>query len=234
LASRTENRSPAAVRVVERRLKRWFGARPRLVIGIACGLVAGVAAPDSIEPALRAVIGWDVGVATFLALILLMASRATTETMQFHAAVEDEARWAFLGLMAAAALFSLFELVGPLHQARSASSGLSVELTILAGVTLLLSWLFTHTMFAVHYAHAYYGDRAAKRPQGLQFPGNPGDPDYWDFLYFSFIIGMTCQTADIQVATQPWRRLALAHGLLAFLFNAVVLALCINLLAGLL
>jgi uncharacterized membrane protein len=154
--------------------------------------------------------------------------------MHRRAAAEDEARWAFLGLMAAAALFSLFELVGPLHQARSAAGRASVVLTLLAGATLLFSWVFTHTMFAVHYAHAFYADRARNLPPGLLFPGQPADPDYWDFLYFSFVVGMTCQTADVDIAAQHWRRLVLAHGVLAFLFNAVVLALCINLLAGLL
>jgi uncharacterized membrane protein len=109
-----------------------------------------------------------------------------------------------------------------------------VALTVLAGLTLLLSWLFTHTLFAVHYAHAFYTDQAADCPPGLMFPGKQEDPDYWDFLYFSFVIGMTSQTSDVQVSSRPWRRLALAHGLLSFLFNAVVLALCINLLAGLL
>ena len=101
-------------------------------------------------------------------------------------------------------------------------------------MTILLSWVFAHTAFAVHYAHDYYADRSAQVSPGLLFPGDAGDPDYWDFLYFSFVVGMTCQVSDVQVATQPWRRLVLAHGVIAFVFNTVVLALSINLLAGLL
>jgi len=95
-----------------------------------------------------------------------------------------------------------------------------------------LSWLFAHTVFAVHYADEYFIDLAENRPPGLNFPSEQDDPDYWDFLYFSFVIGMTAQVSDVQVLTQHWRRLVLAHGILSFLFNTVVLALSINLLAG--
>jgi uncharacterized membrane protein len=145
---------------------------------------------------------------------------------------EDATRWVFLGLMAGAAWFSMFALLGLLHEARGASGHVSVELTLLAGATILLSWLFAHTAFAVHYAHGFYADLAASRPPGLLFPGDHSEPDYWDFLYFSFVVGMTCQVSDVQVATRFWRRLVLAHGIVSFLFNTVVLALCINLLAG--
>lgn len=69
-------------------------------------------------------------------------------------------------------------------------------------------------------------------PTGLLFPGNPRKPDYWDFFYFSLVVGMTCQVSDVQVAGRLWRRLVLAHGVVAFLFNTVVLALSINLPAG--
>ena len=111
-----------------------------------------------------------------------------------------------------------------------------VMMTVLAGITVVLSWLFAHTIFAVHYAHDYYNDLAESRPPGLGFPKQNEeeheDPDYWDFLYFSFVVGMTAQVSDVLVLTQRWRRVVLAHGILSFLFNTVVLALSINLLAG--
>jgi uncharacterized membrane protein len=209
-------------------------ARPRLHIALAVGIAAALAAPGHVGATLRAVIGWDAGIATFLALALGMAATATQESMQRRAALEDQARWVFLGLMAAAALFSMFAVLDLMHEAHSAEGHLTVELSVLAGATILLSWSFAHTVFAVHYAHDYYGDVAVAMPPPLLFPGEQGDPDYWDFLYFSFVVGMTCQVSDVQVATQPWRRLVLAHGLLSFLYNTVVLALSINLLAGLL
>ena len=182
---------------------------------------------------MRAAVGWDCAIAVFLVLILNMAARATPATMRARAELEDQTRWAFLALMAAAAFFSMFAILGVLHQAHSAGGRLSGELAVFAGVTILLSWCFAHMVFAVHYAHEFYGDPATTAP-GLIFPGPRADPDYWDFLYFSFVVGMTCQVSDVQVASQPWRRLVLAHGVVSFLFNTVILALSINLMAGLL
>jgi len=208
-------------------LGRW-----RLFVAILIGVAAALLAPEWIRPMLRAVVGWDVGVVGYLVLMLIVAVRATPQSMRRRAPIEDATRWVFLTLMAGAAWFSMFALLGLLHEARSTSGHLSVELTVLAGGTILLSWLFAHTAFAVHYARDFYADIAAQRPPALLFPGGQAEPDYWDFLYFSFVVGMTCQVSDVQVATRFWRRLVLAHGIVSFLFNTVVLALCINLLAG--
>jgi uncharacterized membrane protein len=128
----------------------------------------------------------------------------------------------------------MFAILGPVHQAKNAAGGISLGLVLLGGATIVLSWLFAHTAFAVHYAHEYFADRGPRHEPGLIFPGRAKAPDYWDFLYFSFVVGMTCQVSDVQVATQSWRRLVLAHGVVSFLFNTVVLALSINLVAGLL
>jgi uncharacterized membrane protein len=204
--------------------------RHRLYVAIAAGIAIALLMPA--KPMRGAVIGWDAGVVLYLAQLFVMAARATPQSMSRRAQLEDATRWLFLALMAGAAWFSMFALLGLVREAREASGHLSIELTVLAGVTILLSWLFAHTAFAVHYAHEYYADRATKRPAGVIFPGDGRDPDYWDFLYFSFVVGMTCQVSDVQVASRVWRRLVLAHGVVAFLFNTVVLALSINLLAG--
>jgi len=223
----------AASSPAQRRLLRSpHRTRPRLFIAIAIAVAIATLTPGPIKPTLRAVIGWDVGIAFYLALVFAMAARATPQSMRRRAALEDATRWVFLALMAGAAWFSMFALLGVLHDARGAGGHLSLALTLLAGATILLSWIFAHTSFAVHYAHDFYGDIGAKRPPGLLFPGDAKEPDYWDFLYFSFVVGMTCQVSDVQVATRFWRRLVLAHSVVSFLFNTVVLALCINLLAG--
>ncbi len=207
-------------------------SRLRLLISVALGVAAAVLIEGQLQPMLRTVIGWDTGVVVYLILTLAMTVSATPQSMRRRAAVEDPTRWVFLALMAGAAWFSMFALLGILHEAHGASGHLSIELTLLAGATILLSWILAHTAFAVHYAHDFYADLGAKRPIGLLFPGGSKEPDYWDFLYFSFVVGMTCQVSDVQVATRFWRRLVLAHGVVSFLFNTVVLALCINLLAG--
>ena len=106
---------------------------------------------------------------------------------------------------------------------------------VLAGLTVVASWTLADTTFALHYAHHYYGDRPAAGAQqdrgGLTFPGEE-QSDYWDFLYFSFVIGMTCQVSDMQVTSRPMRRLTLVHGVLSFFFNILILALAVNLLAS--
>ena len=111
------------------------------------------------------------------------------------------------------------------------------EHLLLAAATVVSSWFLIHTVFTMHYAHAYYrdddDDPSTIGSGGLEFP-NEKEPDFLDFAYFSFVIGMTCQVSDVQISSQGIRRLALVHGLLSFLFNTVVLALAINLASGLL
>jgi uncharacterized membrane protein len=211
---------------------RHIHARPRLFAGLAVGIAVAALAPGHPGATLRAVIGWDCGVAVYLALTVTMTARATIASMRRRAAAEDEARWVFLCLMAGAAFFSMFAILGIMRAAKATGGDFMVIMTILAAVTVLLSWLLAHVSFAVHYAHGFFNDLGVNRSPGLAFPGERGDPDYWDFLYFSFVIGMTAQVSDVQVLTQPWRRLVLAHGIFSFLFNTVVLALSINLLAG--
>jgi uncharacterized membrane protein len=211
---------------------RHIRARPRLFVAIAVGLATAALVPGRPGTALRVVIGWDAAASVFLASVVAMAARATRESMRRRAALEDETRWVFLALMAAAAFFAMFAILGIMREAKAAGGTVMVLMTLLAGLTVVLSWLLAHTMFALHYAHGYFNDLAEDRPPGLAFPAEHDDPDYWDFLYFSFVIGMTAQVSDVQVLTQAWRRLVLAHGLLSFLFNTVVLALSINLLAG--
>src|SRR5262249_30681117 len=101
---------------------------------------------------------------------------------------------------------------------------------ILATLTILLSWAFTHTIFALHYAHEYYIENDG-RGGGLVFPGTE-EPDYWDFVYFSFVIGMTSQVSDVAVSCRPIRRTVAAHGAVSFVFNAALLALTVNIAAS--
>lgn len=105
----------------------------------------------------------------------------------------------------------------------------------LSGLTIVGSWLLVHTIFASHYARLYYQEGktlAECKDDGLDFPGDT-EPDYWDFLYFSFVIGMTSQVSDVAVRSRTLRRLSLLHGILSFFFNTSLLAMTINLVAGL-
>lgn len=108
---------------------------------------------------------------------------------------------------------------------------LSVILSIMG---MVLSWIMVHTIFTFHYAHMYYGEGKDDTPDSrpLDFPGEK-NPDYLDFAYFAFVIGMTFQVSDVEISSGKIRRTALAHGLLAFALNTFVVALTINLIAGL-
>lgn len=165
-----------------------------------------------------------------------MMATATTEKIRRRAQRQDEGILVIYILLIAAACVSLLAIVFMLKNGKDLSATLVTLHITLAGMTVVCSWLLIHTVFALHYAHRYYRDDS-KTPQedfveGLDFPGK-NQPDYWDFLYFSFVIGMTCQVSDVQVTSPSMRRLALLHGVLTFFFNTVILALSINIIAGL-
>jgi uncharacterized membrane protein len=226
----------AAFRSRFARRTRYLRAHPRLVLAALLGLLAYLVLPARLGEATRLLAAFDLAAIVFLAAIWTMMASATTAGMRRRAQLEDEGRYVVLALSAATAaailLAIVFELRG-IHGQPTAATDLHVALAL---VTILLAWLFMNTMFAMHYAHFFYGDTdagAKAETRGLAFPGG-AEPDYWDFLYFSFVIGMTFQVSDVQIESHRIRRTALAHGVLAFFFNVVVLALTINIIASLL
>jgi uncharacterized membrane protein len=223
-----------------RRLHRIIVARPRLFASVLVAFVVFVLLPATIATPIRFVVAWDCCAIAFMCLSLTMMA-SSPDRLRHRAQIEDSSQWAILGLMVAATLASLLSIGFVLHDAKQQSGWAAIEHVVLAGGTILLSWCFAHLLFAIHYAHAYYGDDPDDEDSsdgvavagGLAFPGEE-NPDYWDFLYFSFVVGMTCQVSDVQVTGRILRRLTLSHGIIAFLFNTVILALSINLAAGLL
>jgi len=140
----------------------------------------------------------------------------------------------FVVIAACAALFA----VGFLISVNKGQTGGHFTLhVLLALLTVIFSWLLVHTVFGLRYAHAFYGDSGEpgvnRHAAGLIFPGDR-PPDYFDFAYFSFVVGMTCQVSDVQIASRGMRRLTLAHSILSFGYNTVILALLINTVSGLL
>jgi uncharacterized membrane protein len=210
-----------------RRALRLVGIRPRLFISTAVGIAVGLLLPASLHAATRALIGWDIGVALYLVLAFRMMATARIDDMRRHAARQDVGRYALLILTAIAALASLGAILAELGGANKAPAHLG-----LAVLTILLSWMLTHTIFALHYAYEYY-DEEKHRGGGLNFPGDE-PPDYWDFLYFSLVIGMTSQVSDVAVTSNRVRRMVAGHGVVSFVFNATLLALTVNIAASLL
>lgn len=177
--------------------------------------------------------GWIAGVAFFLGTTALVIERITPRLMRQRARRQDTYSFVILIVVVAAALVSLVAL-GFMLQQKGGALGAGWRI-LLAGLAVICSWTLTHTIYALHYAHLYYGDDPARKGRqdrgGLKFP-HEGMPDFWDFLYFSFVVGMTCQVSDVQITGRHIRRLALAHGVLSFFFNTGILALAVNFIAG--
>ncbi|WP_445501949.1 DUF1345 domain-containing protein [Microvirga sp. G4-2] len=204
--------------------------RPRLLGSTLLAILVYVLLPEAWSVNTRLLMAWDIGVACYLVLAWAMAARSSTVQMQQRAAAEDEAAVVFLILTLGAAVVSLAAIAVELYGIHGAGNEEVFRLTI-AGITILCSWFFVHTIYAIHYAHEYYGDEGER--QGLAFPHND-KPDYWDFFYFSFNFGAAAQTSDVVIVSKRMRRLSLAHSILAFLFNTTILALAVNVGAGLL
>jgi uncharacterized membrane protein len=214
-----------------RHLRRW----PRLSLATLLAIALYFLLPAWLRVETRLLLAFDIAAAAFIAAIWIMMVEATPASLRRRARIEDEGRFTVLTSSATVALAVLLAVVFQLHNVKDSAPGQAALHVALAITTILLSWLFMNTMFALHYAHGYYGDDDAPGDEiagGLAFPGKR-PPDYWDFLYFSFVIGMTFQVSDVQIESHGLRRVALAHGALAFFFNVVILALTINIVAGL-
>ncbi|WP_051228722.1 DUF1345 domain-containing protein [Pleomorphomonas oryzae] len=205
--------------------------RPRLITGMVIGIIAGFISSIAFKGQIHLLIGWDTGIGFYLVTTWAMMIRSNVHQLRVRAARHDEGEWTIILLSIAASLSSLIAIVAELMRAH-ADDPLRAWRVAAAAVTILISWLFIHTIMAQHYAHDYYL-REGTGPR-LIFPDHIKEPDYWDFAYFSFTIGVAAQTADVAIATPRIRRVALAHSVLAFFFNTAILAMAINVGASLL
>jgi uncharacterized membrane protein len=216
------------------RRTRYLRQHKRLALSVLLGFFTYLLLPRSFGEGARLLVAFDLAAVVFLGAVWLMMARSTTAEMRRRSQIEDESRYVVLALSAAAAVAVLLAITSQLQEIRDQTSTTTALHVSLAAVTIVLAWFFMNTIFALHYAQFFYGDApGGGEARGLDFPGR-AEPDYWDFLYFSFVIGMTFQVSDVQIEDHHLRRLGLAHGVLAFLFNVVVLALIINIIAGLL
>jgi uncharacterized membrane protein len=209
------------------RIVRVVRARPRLFLTAVLGIVIGLALPSDWRTTTRLLIAWDSGVALYLVLAVAAMAKADVARIRRRAALLDEDRVPFHILTAAAALASLGAIVAELG---TKETGRDPAHLALAVVTIALSWAFIHTIFALHYAHEYYIE-SRYEDGGLAFPGKE-QPDYWDFVYFSIVIGMTSQVSDVAVTAKAIRRTVAVHGVISFFFNAALLALTVNIAAS--
>jgi uncharacterized membrane protein len=214
------------------RVLRSIRVRPRLAIATVVGLSVLLLLPRIVAGPTRALAAWDVGVGLYLALAWTMMSRGSVEKMRWRAQRQDDGALAVLALTVIASVASLAAIVLELIGIKNQPPTVQTLHVALAMGTILCSWCLVHTAFALHYAHEFYEDDKAPVHACLEFPGSE-QPDYIDFLYFSFVIGTTSQTADVNISSSKMRRFALAHGIIAFFFNTTLLALTVNIAAGL-
>lgn len=219
MAKKSKSIMPYPLRVIR--------ARPRLSISALIGVLIALLTPSGWDFAARILIGWNVGVWLYLILVVQLMAKTESHRIDARAATQDEGRFAILGLTVAAALATIgaifFEIAGAKNPGQHGN-------LLLAVLTILSSWFFIHTIFALHYAHEYYGEFGGKK-SGLKFPDDE-DPNYWDFVYFSFVIGMTAQVSDVAVSSKAIRQTVTAHSIISFLFNVSLLALTVNIAAN--
>lgn len=216
------------------RFYRHFAVRLRLYIAALVGLVVGLAVPGSLiaQPITRTLIGWNAGAILYLLLSAAMMAGATVNSMRTRARAQGEKRYVMVVLIIGSALATLGAIAAELSTASGLHGAEKVGHILLAGLTVVTTWLVIQVIFAINYAHVYY-QIAGDGPKGLIFPDDP-EPGYFDFFYASCIIGTSAQTADVSFNTTAARRIALAHSVLSFFFNTILLALTINVAATLL
>jgi uncharacterized membrane protein len=215
-----------------------FLARPTLLAAIVAGgatalLLAFVHTPIPLSG--RPLAAWDVFALVYLITTNWALRDDAPGDMARRAEATDDAKHFFLILCVLAAALSVWAVALECHEAKTAPDALKGVHIAFAMGTVALSWLFTHVVFAVHYAHEYYGADDKKGPRGgLKFPGNDKSPNWWDFFHFALVVGVAAQTADVQIESREIRRTVTWHGIVAFVFNTMIVALTVNLAAGLL
>lgn len=213
----------------ERSRIRHFKAHARLLIALAIGLAAG-ALFGHIDLATRIVLAWNIGVCAFLIPTWYMMLTTDEARLKRKAAEQDEPRTIILAITVAAVLASLGGVVAEIQFARTAAGQTAAVALLLSISTVVLSWLCMHTLFAIHYAHEFYGDhaRTGAVEGGLKFTGRQTRMGYGEFAYVAFCIGMTYQVSDFVTGSRKFRWLVTTHAGLSFFYNTFILALVIN------
>jgi uncharacterized membrane protein len=200
--------------------------RPRTFIALGIAIAAVFALPHALRMTTRLLTGWDIFAALYLVLVAVMMVNCGHQHIRRKAILQDDGRFLILLVTAFGAFASVAAIVLELGAAKGPMS------LALATITVSLSWALVHATFALHYAHDYY---RGPKPSGLQFPGGDSKQqpaDYWDFVYFSFVIGMTAQVSDVGITDKIIRRTATVHGIISFIFNTALVALMVNIAAS--
>jgi uncharacterized membrane protein len=206
----------------------------RVFFALLVILAVYVLFPFTVATRIRGIAAWDVGVLSFLLTTLQLFLTRDATQMPALAEAQEDGQWTIFWVAFFVSVVSFFVVTTEFAGVKELSGQQRTLRIAFVAATLFLSWLLTHVVFAVNYAHEWYeSDGAGGLRQGLEFPGDD-QPDYMDFLYFSMVLGMTFQVSDVQIKTHRLRRLALLHGLISFLYNTVIIALTVGIAASLL
>ena len=202
---------------------------PRLTAATLLGVAVGIFAPAATLTS-KFLLGWNAGVWLYLALTLWLVLRSKASDVKSTAEIEDENASMVLITVCIASIASLAAVTIELSGSKLSDDDRLMHYGF-TGLTVVGSWLMIGVIFSLHYARLFYNDEGTE--PALRFPEGELDPDYWDFMYFSFTLSVAVQTSDVGVATREMRKAVLAHSLLGFLFNTAVLGFSINIAAGL-
>lgn len=203
-----------------------FDASHRLNIALGVALVVFLVAPGAFTDPVHMTISWVAFALTILLLMWMSILIAHPRDLPKLSRIEDSSRVLILVFVLSAAIASLVAVASLLNAISDVNR---IQYIFLAMLAVASSWTLVHTLFTLRYAHLFYGDtlKQARRPGGLSFPDDE-EPDYLDFAYFSFVIGMTSQVSDVAITSKRIRRVALAHGVLSFLFNTIIIAMTVS------
>jgi uncharacterized membrane protein len=195
---------------------------------LAAAIAVGILSPSGPAWWQRMIIGWDIGALTLVGLAWIVIARTDSAATKRRAGNDDPGRHLVFVIALASSAFSLFAAAFVFKQTRSLSGSEQLLWTLLTLGSIALSWVMTHTAYALRYAHLYYRSGGH---HGLQFPGDEAPADI-DFAYFSFTVGMCFQVSDVVVCSMECRRAVLIHAVLSFVYNTMILALALNLVLG--
>jgi uncharacterized membrane protein len=208
-----------------------FSHRPRLLAGGILMVATYVALRLEIREATRLLVSWNVGAWAFLVMILIMATNPKGEA-SVQSKPEDENQWVLVVLGIVAALAAIAAIVWELGPVKDLTGWPKAGHLALVGATVLSAWTFLQVMFGLHYAGVYFVRRKGSYQGGLEFPGTP-QPGWMEFFYQAFVIGSTFASSDVNVTSMRMRRVVVIQGVVGFFFNAIILALTINVTANL-
>lgn len=212
-------------------------AHHRLAIALAIAAVVFVLLKGHLSLPIQSIMTWDAYALSVLALAWMRIVTAQPRVVVRLATLQPTSRKLIFFFVVVAACASLAAVAFLLGMSKGLTGMIFAKHVALALATIVISWLVLHTVFTLHYAHLCYREHQTEKASfiahGLVFPDGNIEPDYLDFAYFSFVIGMTSQVSDVQINSREIRRWALLHGMFSFAFNTAVLALGINIISGL-